>query len=258
MDRLQSLPGVVAASASVTTPLTGGLMLQRVRAEGYQFRPGEDDSAVFSPIAPRFFAVTGTPLLLGRDFNERDAAGSNPVAIVNQTFAREFFGGQPPLGRHVTSNNVTYEIVGRVQDSKYDLRKGIPKMVYISWTQQGNVGESNRSQPTGFTYLARVASGDPLSSDARDGTRDSGRRFGAAIAHAADPCRIGGRIDAKRAHDGDVRRILRSAGADCGVASASSACWHSRFRAASMNWECAWLWAPAEAISSGWCCAKWG
>ena len=163
VDRLQSLPGVVAASASVTTPLTGGLMLQRVRAEGYQFRPGEDDSAVFSPIAPRFFAVTGTPLLLGRDFNERDAAGSNPVAIINQTFAREFFGGKPPLGRHVSGNNVTYEIVGVVQDSKYDLRKGIPKTVYISWTQQGNVGESNRSQPTGFTYLARVASGDHLS-----------------------------------------------------------------------------------------------
>ena len=73
VDRLQSLPGVVAASASVTAPLTGSLMLQRVRVEGYQFRPGEDDSAVFSPIAPRFFAVTGTPLLLGRDFNERDA-----------------------------------------------------------------------------------------------------------------------------------------------------------------------------------------
>ena len=163
VDRLQSLPGVVAASASVTAPLTGSLMLQRVRAEGYQFRPGEDDSAVFSPVAPGFFAVTGTPLLLGRDFNEKDTAGSNPVAIVNQTFAREFFRGQPPVGRHVTSNNGTYEIVGVVQDSKYDLHKGIPKTVYISWTQQGNVGDSNRSQPTGFTYLARVASGDPLS-----------------------------------------------------------------------------------------------
>ena len=53
--------------------------------------------------------------------------------------------------------------MGVVQDSKYDLRKGIPKTVYIAWTQQGNVGEANRSQPTGFTYLARVASGDPLS-----------------------------------------------------------------------------------------------
>ena len=59
---------------------------------------------------------------------------------MNQTFAREFFGGQPPVGRHVTANNVTYEIVGVVQDSKYDLHKGIPKTVYIAWTQQGNVG----------------------------------------------------------------------------------------------------------------------
>jgi predicted permease len=163
VGRLQSLPGVAAATASVTAPLTGGLLLQRIRVEGYQFHSGEDDGGVFNTIAPGFFIVTGIPLLLGRDFNERDVEGSNPVAIVNQTFAHEFFGNQPPLARHVTTNNVTYEIVGVVQDSKYDLRKAVLKTVYIPWTQQGNVGDSNRSQPTGFTYLARVSSGDPLS-----------------------------------------------------------------------------------------------
>ena len=163
VDRLRSLPGVRAATAAVTGPLSGGIMLQRVRVDGYQFRPGEDDGAVVDAVAPEFFAVTGTPLLLGRDFNDRDSAEANPVAIVNQTFVREFFNGQPPLGRRITSNNVTHEIVGVVQDAKYDLRKAIPKMVYVPWRQQGSLGDSNRTQPTGYLYLARVANGDPLS-----------------------------------------------------------------------------------------------
>jgi predicted permease len=162
VERLQSLPGVVAATAAVRLPLDRWLWTQNVHVEGYVFSPGEDDKAAFNSVAPKYFAVTGTPLLAGRDFDDRDGSASNPVAIVNQTFARGFFGGQPALGRHVTANSVTYEIVGVVQDSKYNLRRGVPKTVYISWTQQGNIPDSNRSQPTGFTYLARVAAGDPL------------------------------------------------------------------------------------------------
>jgi hypothetical protein len=104
VDRLRSLPGVTFASAADHIPLSGGYSTQKIKVEGYTFRPGEDDSVAFNPIAGKYFAVTGTPLLLGRDFNERDAAGSPPVAIVNQSFVRVFFGGQAPLGRHVTSS----------------------------------------------------------------------------------------------------------------------------------------------------------
>jgi predicted permease len=162
VERLQSLPGVVAATAAVTRPLERWLRRQSVRVEGYLFSPNEDDKAAFNTVAPRFFAVSGIPLLAGRDFTNRDVPASDPVAIVNQAFARGFFGGQQALGHHVTANNIKYEIVGVVQDSKYDLRKSVPKTVYICWTQQGNIADSNRSQPTGFTYMARVAAGDPL------------------------------------------------------------------------------------------------
>ena len=163
VDRLQSLPGVTAASASNMLPLSGGLWTQRVQVEGYTFRPGEDDSAAFNAIAAKYFAVTGTPLLLGRDFNQRDTVASSPAAILNETFVRALFGGQSPLGRHVTSNNVTYEIVGVVKDAKYEsLRKGAPRTMYVPWVQQGDLSMTNRSQPMGYDYLARVASGDPM------------------------------------------------------------------------------------------------
>jgi predicted permease len=162
VDRLRSLPGVTFATAANMLPLTGSLQTQRVQPERYSFRPGEDDRAAFNSIAPQYFAVTGTPLLLGRDFDEHDANEARPAAIVNQAFARAFFGGQPPLGRHVTANNVSYEIVGVVKDAKYEsLRKGVPPTMYVPWQQQGDVTLANRSQPMGFNYLARVASGDP-------------------------------------------------------------------------------------------------
>ena len=157
VDRLQSIPGVVYASAAAMGPITGYLWSDSVQVEGYVFRPGEDDTVALNAIAPKFFAVTGTPLLLGRDFNERDANGSKPVTIVNQLFVRSFFGGQPPLGRHVTSGNVVYEVVGVVGDAKYgSLRNAMPKTLYIHWMQRQG------ARPTGYAYFARVAGGDPM------------------------------------------------------------------------------------------------
>ena len=66
VDRLQSLPGVTVASASNMLPISGGLWARSVQVEGHTFRPGEDDSAAFNAIAAKYFAVTGTPMLLGR------------------------------------------------------------------------------------------------------------------------------------------------------------------------------------------------
>jgi predicted permease len=163
VDRLRSLPGVTFASAANVLPLGGGLSTQKIKVEGYTFRPGEGDSVAFNAIAGKYFAVTGTPLLLGRDFTERDAVGGPAVAIVNESFMRTFFGGQAPLGRHVTSNRVDYEIVGVVKDAKFEsLRKGVPNILYVPWLQQGDMGQSNRTQPMAYSYLARVGSGDPM------------------------------------------------------------------------------------------------
>jgi predicted permease len=162
VDRLRSLPGVTFATAANVLPLTGGSRTERIKVDGYTFRPGEDDSVAFNSIAAKYFAVTGTPLLLGRDFNERDTGASSPAAIVNETFVRTFFGGRAPLGRHVTSNNVVYEIVGVVKDAKESLRKGVASTMYVPWLQQGDMGVANRTQPMGYSYLARLSSGDPM------------------------------------------------------------------------------------------------
>ena len=157
LDRLTALPGVTSASAAMVVAIGGGLWTRHVKVEGYTFRADESEEVGFNTIAPKYFATVATPLLLGREFDERDTDGAKKVAIINESFARYFFGAEAPVGRHVTSVGVTYEIVGLVKDAKYQsLRASVMKTVYIPWMQRG--GE----QPSSYTYLAQVAAGDPM------------------------------------------------------------------------------------------------
>ncbi len=157
LDRLSALPGVTSASATKVMPLDGGLWTRHIAVKGYTFRSDESEDVGFNAVAPKFFATVGTPLLSGREFDERDTNAANKVAIVNQSFARYFFAGQSPLGRLVTSEKVAYEIVGVVKDAKYqNLRQGVIKTMYIPWMQRE--GE----QPSSYSFLARVTAGDPM------------------------------------------------------------------------------------------------
>jgi predicted permease len=157
LDRLTGLPGVAAASAAQMIPIGGGLWTRHVQVEGYTFRSDESEDAGFDVIAPKYFATIGTPLLAGREFDERDTNTASKAAIVNESFARYFFGAGSPLGRHVTTVNVTYEIVGVVRNAKYqDLRQDVIKTMYIPWKQREG------DQPTNYKYLAMVTVGNPL------------------------------------------------------------------------------------------------
>jgi FtsX-like permease family/MacB-like periplasmic core domain len=61
----------------------------------------------------------GIPLREGRDFTERDEAGAPQVLIVNETFARHFFGEASPIGRKVHIGQGNLIVVAVVKDSKY-------------------------------------------------------------------------------------------------------------------------------------------
>ncbi len=79
----------------------------------------------------------GTPLLAGRDFTEADRAGSEPVAIVTETFVRRFLEGSNPIGRAIRIEDSGrperhFRIVGLVKDSKYyDLREDFTPIIYV-------------------------------------------------------------------------------------------------------------------------------
>jgi hypothetical protein len=91
----------------------------------------------------------------GREFTDRDTATAPRVAVVNERFAKYFFGNGPALGRHITSVGVTYEIVGVVGDMKYQgLREPMLRTMFIPWMQRE--GEA----PSAYQYLVRTA-GNP-------------------------------------------------------------------------------------------------
>ncbi|MBI1358113.1 MAG: FtsX-like permease family protein [Acidobacteria bacterium] len=127
--RLQLIPGVTSASAANTPMLAGANGQNTMAVEGYQPEQGEDMQAGANHVLPGFFATLGVPLLAGRDFDERDAAGAPAVIIINETFARRFFGSPTEaVGRRVGSfldkPPLPYEVVGVVADHKgVDLRE---------------------------------------------------------------------------------------------------------------------------------------
>ena len=90
LDAVGSVPGVAHAGGSIWTPVDGGM------------RMGDSQSrTAFNFVTPGWFAAYGTTLRAGRDFTALDTAGSPPVAIVNDAFARAFMPGRSPLGETI-------------------------------------------------------------------------------------------------------------------------------------------------------------
>jgi putative ABC transport system permease protein len=103
-DAARSLPNVADASISFLTPMSGGGFTPRVAVDnGARDVEGDaNDDVSGNLISPRWFSTFGTRLVAGRDFSDTDRAGAPRVAIVNETFARRFFGSSSPLGRTIT------------------------------------------------------------------------------------------------------------------------------------------------------------
>jgi predicted permease len=182
LERLRTMPGVRSASAAQTLPVGGALWDRSVQVAGYEARPNEPNVG-FNVIAPGYFATLGTEVLAGREFSDRDTDTAPTVAIVNESFARHYFGGRPALGRRVTSVGVTYEVVGVVRDTKYQhLREATLKTMYIAWTQREG------DQPSSYVYLVRGGAGNPLrfvpDLDALVRAADPGMRIRTAIPYA--------------------------------------------------------------------------
>src|SRR6185295_5245370 len=111
-----------------------------VDVEGHTPAPGEDLGATDLRISPGYLSAMSTPLLAGRDFTERDVFGAPLVAIVNDSFARKFFGGANPIGKHFGLDGPksadTIEIVGMVRDVKYqNLRESYTSIYYRPFAQ---------------------------------------------------------------------------------------------------------------------------
>jgi predicted permease len=120
LGRVQQTPGIRAAAAAFTAPLSGAPN-RGIRVEGRPpTGPNQQDNADFQVVTPDFFRAMGATLIRGRGFSESDTADAPAVAIVNQAFADAYFGGREALGRRIAfGGNLSHEIVGIVNDMRY-------------------------------------------------------------------------------------------------------------------------------------------
>jgi len=133
-ERLKEIPGVEAAGGADVPLLSGGhWVAPMIVIAGYPPKPGQDMTAHVNAVSPGYFKTLGIHLLAGRVFRESDARESLPVAVVNESFVKRFFGNRPPIGHFVGKGNdpstpADTEIIGIVNDTDYEnLREAAPR-----------------------------------------------------------------------------------------------------------------------------------
>jgi predicted permease len=142
LERFRALTGVRSASASATTPISGGTWNNLVAVDGYTPSSRDDALVYFNQVSDGYFATLRSRVIAGRDFDARDAPGAQRVALINQTMARKYFGEANPIGREFRVHGAGDElgpptrIIGVVQDAKYEtLREGALPTAYLSMNQ---------------------------------------------------------------------------------------------------------------------------
>jgi predicted permease len=135
-QQLASIPGVLSASYSFVTPLNGATIITPIQVEGATPQTSHDSQLRANWVSQGFFETLGTPLLAGRDFDQRDMLSRAKVAIINQTAARKFFDSANPVGRYYRTGRPVKDqlmkIIGVVKDAKYNsLRQEQPAIAYL-------------------------------------------------------------------------------------------------------------------------------
>jgi predicted permease len=118
LRRVAVLPSVRTASLAESTPLGLDYSRRGVGVEGYEPGLGEDMEFGANIVGPGYLGLMHIPLERGRDFSASDRAGSLPVAIVNQSFARRFWPGEDPIGKRIRIGDSVREVVGIAHDSR--------------------------------------------------------------------------------------------------------------------------------------------
>ncbi len=157
--RLQALPGVQAVSYSMNGLFSGSEADDEIAVEGFAPQNEDEKTSRFDMVGPGYFSTLGVPLLRGREFALPDGPSAPHVAVINEAFARQFFAGRNPIGRHIIQDpgnqkNVM-EVVGVAKNVRdHALRGEVPPRFYVPGDQ--GIGGPNEWA----TFEIRTA-GDP-------------------------------------------------------------------------------------------------
>ena len=165
LERLSSSAGVESAAAAVPLPFSGFGGSASFNIEGRVSPPGDPGPhGDIRLVSPRYFETMGIRLIRGRAFADQDRLGGQPVAIIDENLAREYWPNQDVIGKRLRngSNAPWKTIVGLVapvrhsqvvgEESSAAGVQGSGKGVYYYPLYQEN---------SSATFLLARASGDP-------------------------------------------------------------------------------------------------
>lgn len=153
LDRLRNTPGVdqVAMGGTIPTSGSGWNDFVEILGQPKQKQP----LSWFDRVGAGYFRTMGTPLIAGRDFDERDSTSTPEVAIVNEEFNKKFLGGRNPLGKQFRilagpgEPQHLFQIIGLVKNSKYlNLQEEFAPTAFVAHSQ-------NKEPVTGMNFMVR-------------------------------------------------------------------------------------------------------
>ncbi len=136
---IEAIPGVKSAAV-----VAAGLPLER----GINVNPGvlvggrlEYPSVDYREVTPAYFRTLGLPLLVGRFFTPADSTTSAKVAMINASFARQYFHNQNPVGQNLTLDHDSLDVVGVVGDVRSSLDEPAPSTFFVPMAQADFAGD---------------------------------------------------------------------------------------------------------------------
>ena len=137
LTRLHAIPGVTSAGASTSMPPArmqqgNGFMIEGDPPP----KPGQEPTAIFIPVTPKFLATLGIPLVAGRPFGDGDDAVAPRVVLVNRELQRRYFARRDPVGARLRVEDSVRSIVGVVGDVPYEGPAAPTRpQIYVPWAQ---------------------------------------------------------------------------------------------------------------------------
>jgi len=166
-QRVNTLPGIVAAGAISHLPLSGANAGRSFSIEGRVMPPGENASASYRLTCPGYFTTLGIPMVKGRDFNAHDATEAAGVVILNEAAAKRYWPNEDPIGKRIKlgrpdGSNPWMTVVGIVGNVRHfglddDARREMFRPYsQAAWPMMTIVAKT-AADPAGFATSVRSA-----------------------------------------------------------------------------------------------------
>jgi predicted permease len=143
LDRLHGVSGIESAAFAGTTPFSyRPYSSATIAVDGFEAAPGEAPSVDYNEVGPNYLATMGIPLISGREFTRDDNETSAPVAVVNETMARQYWPNENPVGKRLVVKGHPMRVVGVARVSKYNNLLESPKSFFYVPERQNALAQN--------------------------------------------------------------------------------------------------------------------